>query len=557
MIAKIFKLFAVGALAFFIFRPTSAWAVSESIKSFNVGIVAHRDGTMDMTETIDYDFASEGSHGIFRYIPRVSRVGDLYRQIGVEFTQVLRDGVEEKYDSTYSTDQAYIKIGDPDKTIDGQHTYVIKYRVDNGIGSNYEDHDEIYWNSIGNKWIVPIEKASISVVTDFGVDATKAVCFTGVAGSTKKDCRAASAPFNPVQSTKTLQPGEGLTVVFGYPVGTFPKSTLTRQDPVASRNRNIALALLSIPILGNFILAPTVFVWYLTKKRKNRFGPVAINFDIPKDESGKVIPPAEAGTIDTAKLERDDVVATIFDLAIRKYIRIDQVKDDKKVLGIIPRGKDDYTISRLKGADDKNTEYEKTLMDTFFAEGETVSLSSLKKEFYKTFTDMEKGVFDSLVARDYYTKNPSTQRALLVFGAFASLFTLSLLLAGLLFFLSKKLNGRTASGDEIDWKIDGLKLFLKKMDRNYKWQADQLAIVEKMIPYAMALGYIEKFMATLQIIKPDYNPTWYSGRTAFYNAAIFSSLGSNITTSAPSSSSGFSGGGSSGGGGGGGGGGSW
>ena len=218
-------------------------------------------------------------------------------------------------------------------------------------------------------------------------------------------------------------------MVYGYPVGTFPKSILIRQDPVATHNRNIVLALLSIPVLGNFILAPIVFVWYLTKKRKNRFGPVAVNFDIPKDGKGNIIPPAESGTIDTAKLERDDVVATIFDLAIRKYIRIDQVKSDKKILGILPKGKDDYTILRLKGTDNKNTEYEKTLIDTFFAEGESVSLSSLKKEFYKTFADMEKGVFDSLVARDYYTKNPSTQRAFLVFGGFASLFRSSAFLA--------------------------------------------------------------------------------------------------------------------------------
>ena len=80
-----------------------------------------------------------------------------------------------------------------------------------------------------------------------------------------------------------------------------------------------------------------------------------------------------------------------------------------------------------------------------------------------------------------------------------------------------------------------------------------------MIPYAMALGYIDKFMEALKIIKPDYNPSWYRGYSGnFYigYAAFYAASSSNMTTSAPSSSSGFSGG-SSGGGGGGGGGGSW
>ncbi len=512
---------------------------------------------MDVGETIVYDFGDIDHHGIYRYIPRVSRIGDLYRQIEINFTDVLRDGKNEKYETTNSTDQAYIKIGDPNSTIVGVHTYIIKYKVANAIGSNFEDHDEIYWNATGSEWTIPIEKAKISVETDFGVLPNRAACFTGAAGSTQKECSVPTdPPFSPISALKTLTPGEGLTVVYGYPAGTFPKSILTKDDPVAKHNRNVALALAAIPLVGNFILAPIAFFWYLTHKRKNRFGPPAVNFDIPKDNTGKVIPPAEAGTIDTAKLERDDVVATIFDLAIRKYIRIDEAKKDKKILGIIPSGKDDYLITKLKNVDSANTPYEKTLMDALFTEGESVSLSSLKKTFYKTFEDMEKEVFESLVARGYYTKNPTVQRSLLISGAVASLFTLSVLLSLVLFYLSRKLNGRTEKGDQIDWRIDGLKLFLEKMDRNYTWQAGQLAIVEKMIPYAMALGYIEKFMQILKIVKPDYNPTWYSGQNAFYNAALFSSFNSNITTSAPSNSSGFSGG-SSGGGGGGGGGGGW
>ena len=140
-----------------------------------------------------------------------------------------------------------------------------------------------------------------------------------------------------------------------------------------------------------------------------------------------------------------------------------------------------------------------------------------------------------------------------------ALFFGNVFLSGMFFFLSYKLIGRTALGDEVDYQIDGLKLFLKSMDRNYKWQADKFYTVEAMIPYAMSLGFIDKFMEQLKIINPEYKPTWYTGyHGAFFASygAFYSSVNSNVTTSAPSSSSGSSGG-FSGGGGGGGGGGSW
>ena len=110
----------------------------------------------------------------------------------------------------------------------------------------------------------------------------------------------------------------------------------------------------------------------------------------------------------------------------------------------------------------------------------------------------------------------------------------------------------------MDWKTDGLKIFLKATNRYNTWQAKNFIFLEKMIPYAIALGFIEQYMKQLKILKPDYQPSWYRGSGNFYTIYphVTSSMNSNVTTTAPSSSSGFSGG-SSGGGGGGGGGGSW
>ena len=549
--------FFLKVLLFFsllgLIRPASAIAATEAIIKFDSQIMAYQDGSFDVTETIGYDFGTNEKHGIFRDISKVSRVGDLYRLIEITFNQILRDGQKEQFSITDSSEQISVKIGNPNKTITGIHTYAISYKVQNGIGSNYEDHDEIYWNVTGNEWEIPIEKASTSLLTDFDVLPNKAICFTGLGGSREQNCSVpSSAPFSPVVTTRTLKSGEGLTVVYSFPVNTFPKSILSKNPPQQkilekSVTQVISKLFVGIPLVGNLILAPGLLFWYLTKKHKKHFGPPVPNFDFPEDEKGKRLAPAEAGTIDAAKLEKDDVVATIFDLAIRKYIKLEQIKESKE-----------FFIKKIKNYDDV-APFEKILLDRLFRDLEVVELGSLKKDFYKTFQDMDREVFNSLVEKKYYTKNPKTQRGLFLAGTIIAATSFNLFLAAVLFLFYKKLIGRTALGDRVDWKIDGLKLFLKNMSRNYKWQAEKLYIVEKMIPYAIALGYIEKFMEQLKISYPDYKPDWYSGNLAFYavSNSMFTSMSSGFTTSAPSSSGGFGGGGFSGGGGGGGGGGSW
>lgn len=539
---------------------------AEEINSFDSKITAHQNGSLDITETIVYDFGALNKHGIFRDIPKVAKVGDLYRVMDINIESVERDGKVESYQDNSDQGQVSLKIGKADKTITGVHTYKILYSVKNGIGSNYEGHDEIYWNITGNNWQVPILKATAGVSTDFGASFNKWACFTGLINSREKNCTLNNSGI--FATTIPLNSNEGFSIVAGFPKGTFPESILQNQIRSTSQStsvkeidKNVVGVILFIIaamfIFLNLILAPVLLIWYFKNKNKKRFGSVSVNFDFPKDDKGKRITPAEAGTIDNAILDQNDVIATIFDFAIRKLIRIEQIKD-KKILGIFGGG-DDFHLIKLKELSDGN-EFENILWKRFFDGVDFVKINSLQDDFYKTFDDLADKIFDILTERKFYSKNPKIQRGLLLTGAIFSFITLNVFLGGVLILFYKKLIGRTAKGDEIDWKIDGLKLFLKNMSREHTWQAKNLITVEKYIPYAIALGYVKEFMSELKIIYPDYEPSWYAGNVAFYGISnqMFSSMNSSFTTThASSSSSGFSGGGSSGGGGGGGGGGSW
>lgn len=542
---KFFKIIIVLA---FLFLPPQVFA-QEKINSFDANITANKDGLMTIQESIIYDFGEEERHGIFRDIPLVSSVGDLYRVIRINVESVKRDGSDEKYEVDTQPKQTSIKIGDPDKTITGSHNYIIIYTVENGIGSNYEDHDEIYWNITGNSWDIPIEKASANITTDFGVNTDRVACFTRSGDFNAQSCTYPPETFNPVTTTAPLAPGEGLTVVAGFPVNTFPKSVLQTSEPVFDPDF-ISLLKAYIPIaLGlNFILAPYLIFWYTKNKSKARFGKPAVNFDIPKN-----ISPLEAGIIDNHTLDKNDVIATIFDLAIRKYIKIEEVKVAKTLMP----DETDFKIIKLKSFDGLN-EFEETLMQRLFRDDTQVKLDDLKTDFYSTFGTLEKEAFKSLVDKKLYSKNPKSQMALLLAAGIISMALGNIILGPVLIFLSRKLNGRTQAGDKVDFSVDGLKIFLKAVSRYHKFQSKNLIAVEKYIPFAIALGLQNEFMEQLKIINPEYKPSWYSGSHGFYHTypGMYSSFGSNMTTSAPSSSSGFSGG-SSGGGGGGGGGGSW
>lgn len=532
-------------LAVIILLLPSRVLAEEKINSFDTNIVAHKDGTMTVTESIVYDFGDDNRHGIFREIPLVSQVGELFRIIEIDFNEVKRDGKDENFEVEKRSKTAEIKIGDPDKEITGKHNYIIIYTVKNGIGSNYEDHDEIYWNATGNEWQIPIENASYQIETDFGALIIGSVCYTGPVSSKFQNCQISG---NKITTTEELGSYQGLTVATKFPVNTFPKSVLSTSEPVFDPDFiNLLKIYLPIIFILNFIVAPAILYKYFKSRRGKNYGKAGVNFDIPKDLS-----PAEAGIIDNATLERNDVIAGIFDLAIKKFLKIEEVK----VAKTLRPDETDYKFIKLKEYQGED-KFNQHLMEDLFSGRTEILMKDLKADFYKTFNKLETAAFSSLIKKNFYTKNPKGEMMFLLVIGIIILFIGNIILGLVLIFLSRKLTGRTEKGDQADHQIEGLKIFLKAMSRHHKFQSKNLIAVEKYIPFAIALGLQNEFMDQLKVIDPNYNPSWYSGNHGFYYVypSMYSSMGSNMTTSAPSSSSGFSGGSS--GGGGGGGGGSW
>jgi hypothetical protein len=191
---------------------------------------------------------------------------------------------------------------------------------------------------------------------------------------------------------------------------------------------------------------------------------------------------------------------------------MDEKDTKEKAFGVFDKTVNRLILTRLKNPDEQLDNYEKILMDRLFITGDSIIINNLLWDFVDTFHKMEKNVIQILLERKYYARNPWKQKILLIILAIAScVFTYNFFLTLVILFLSKKLHGRTALGDKIAFNIDELKLFIKSIDENYSLQKDRFNIAEQIIPYAVSLGFIDKYLEQLKIISPDYNPAWLTG----------------------------------------------
>ena len=141
-------------------------AGNESITAYHTTAEVHPDGTVDMVETITYDFDTNTSPGIYRSIP-VSLDRSLFRERVVEIRDLevtSPSGAETRLDGAGVEDGEYVVLvgleDEPATHVTGEQTYELSYTLDGALLA-LDGHDEFYWNFVGLDWEVP--KADVSV----------------------------------------------------------------------------------------------------------------------------------------------------------------------------------------------------------------------------------------------------------------------------------------------------------------------------------------------------------------------------------------------------------
>jgi uncharacterized membrane protein YgcG len=588
----------VGVLAAGMGRASAGPA--EAILRYDVVIQIQRDDSIVVRETIDYDFGTAQRHGIFRDIPTTLRYDDAHdRTYPLDVVSVTGSpGTPVQYEKEDAgAGKTRIRIGDPDRTITGRHTYVIRYRM-GGALNGFPDHDELYWNAVGPDWAVPIQEARVTVSAPGPIDGI--ACYAGPAGSSLPCAKSALKYGVASFAQPSLDPHDAFTVAVG-----LPKGIVAEPAPILTERWTLARAFTASPFTvgGSLLLAALVVgglgrvVWRTGRDRRYQGSQVDVLMGAPAgtpeqavplfegDASGPVefappmdLRPGQIGTLVDEVANSLDVTATVIDLAVRKYL----------VIAEIPKkgwfGKPEWKLTKLKGPDRELLEYERELFDGLFEDGQEVELSSLRTKFVARLQRVQDALYRDAVGHGWFAGRPDRVRGrwvavgigVLVAGAvleFAAvrwtrlaLLPLAVILAGLLLMVGARwMPRRTVTGTGLVRRVRGFRTVIATAETNMARFAEKENLFTRYLPYAIVFGLTEKWARAFEVLgEPPPDTTWYVSSNAFAYGAFSDAMdGFTVTTagtiaSTPSGSggSGF-GGGSAGGGGGGGGGGSW
>ena len=550
--------------------PLSAksWRVTD----FRDTITIQKDGAALVDERITLAFVGE-FHGIHRTIPieYPGPNGTIYELFVKVLAVTDGSGNNLKFDSSTSGAHRDLKIYIPD-AVDTTRSVEITYRVRNGTRF-FDDHDEFYWNVTGNDWPVPIDHAEATVHFPAGATGSlRAQAFTGVYGSSGSNATAtvngADAEF---ETTNPLPMRGGMTIdVY------LPKDILTAPGALTKFvwfvGSNPIVFLPFVTLAGMFAL------WWYKGRDPDPGMSVAPMYEPPAG-----ISPAEAGTLLDYSIHPRDITSTIVDLAVRGYVKIEEVEDK----GLLFTHKD-YVFHSLKPANEWTdaalAPHERVMLQNIFAAGPDTRLSSLKNRFYTAVPTIRADIMSQLKNKGIYLLDPESANgysiaaagvivmlfAALQFFHVADFFSSPVLLvicvlisAAIWWLFARVMTAKTLKGQRTRIAVLGFQEFMNRVD------AERLKVMppttfEKFLPYAMALGVEHHWAQAFAGIVKD-PPNWYVSPGGYatgmmFNPILFSSSMHSMTTdmhqvfvSAPRASSTGSGFGSGGGFGGGGG----
>lgn len=561
------------------------------IEDFKINIDINQDSSIIITEKILADFSDEPKHGILRNIP-VSYRDETGKSLNISF-QILgildESGNPWQYSESHSGIYKVLKIGSPHVTYKEQKTFILKYKVTGAI-LFLENHDELFWNAIGTEWDAAINNIAVNVHLPVPVkkEYLSTAVYTGRYGSRSSNIETRILDEqNIVFTGRRYLPYEGVTVVVGLPKGiieplpvsanyTSSETESTFQSYASSYSSKGFMSLICLILLIPLILPAVVFfimfsIWKKSGKDPKLEKSVVVEYKVPED-----LKPAEMGTLIDDRIDMRDVSSTIIDLAIRGYLKI--IKRDAMFF----QKKFSFVLLKEYNKDESLSVFERTILDGFFAyanAGASVELLTLENDFYKKLPLIKNDIFERLIEKGFYSKNPE-QTGLFyriisfVFG-FLAVFTMVLIPIGIglglsaiiIFCFAKYMPAKTRKGMDVYGKVLGFEEFLMRTEKDKIQYEEQQEIFEKMLPYAICLGISNKWtMIFSDLYKQP--PNWFDSdlRDGFTMQGFIYDLDRSMNSmnhsfsSMPrtvSSGGGFSTGGSSGGGFGGGGGSSW
>jgi len=557
-------------------------AAAEAIVKFHVDVTVNADTSMHIVETIAYDFGFSDRHGIFRDIPIYDEtlLGQR-RWYDVTVASVTRDGKPEPHEDSEEGQFRHVKIGDPNVTMEGAHTYVIDYTVRGGLRSvTSEDvaspdmprgvsagDVEMYWDVIGLGWEVPIRDA-VSTVSGPATPLA-AACWWGASGA-QNACPVEVAGVTVTAGGINLGSGEGMTVDIIYPRSAFTTA------PVENTSQGLPSEP-AVWFVGGAPIALIAFLFPAIGALLLRRHDKGVHMDA---SPAQYAPPDGLSAAEMAaawkgpkwQTESRVLVATLVDLAARGWITLST--------------EGDFTITRQPTGTGDLRPWESTFLDEYFHGESAVVLRKYDQAHTATWTKTYKHLVSE--AKKQGIRNPKGDQpdkrwnwlhwtawicwiagiaAMFLHAGQLAFALIPIGLGAFLGWLTARLitpRKETQKSAEFGAKVRGLEKVLHTDPSAARRELAQslglpaAAVLATMLPYAIVFKLEKSWMGAFPDLTPaDLAMTSLGVTSMPYLSHMVSQTSSSVASASYAPSSGFSGGGGSGGGGGGGGGGSW
>ena len=543
------------------------------IKDFRTEVVVNTDSSLTITETILADCGEAvGKHGVFRVLPIVNKTKDGNFITSVELISITdAKGNHLKYQESRERDTVTYKIGDPKKTVQGENTYIIKYKLKGVIRNLNETQDELYFDILGSFWDLEIDSYQANIIFPQGItnSNSEAYLYSGNLDSRVNSLATykwKSENDLEILSTKMISENQGITISV-----TFPSNILTLYKPsVAEKaaynvSHYVPMTISSQNFWWQVILTLVLiflafFMWYKYGRDPKSNRPIVAEFEAPENMT-----PLEISLIlkETGGHNKA-ITATIINLAVKGYLKIEKLEKKIFFLG------DDYKLIKT----DKKTEdlykYEEVVLSALFKRGDEVKLSSLKNKFATDIRGLSSNISSDLKERGLIDKKGIWWQIVMISLGFLLVVTSFgglIMLAGIAFIIFGAFMRRlTPEGSEMKRKIKGFKLYLETAEKYRARFYEKENMLELILPYAILFDLTGKWLKKMRdIYGEDYfknhHLTFMTGALVLSDFSNFetaiSDISRSVSSHVASSSSGSAGGGGVGGGGGGGGGGGW
>ncbi|NCU39750.1 DUF2207 domain-containing protein, partial [Candidatus Falkowbacteria bacterium] len=505
------------------------------IKDFRTEVVVNTDSSLTITETILADCGEAvGKHGVFRVFPVVNKTKDGNFITSVELISITdAKGNHLKYQESRERDTVTYKIGDPKKTVQGENTYIIKYKLKGVIRNLNETQDELYFDILGSFWDLEIDSYQANIIFPQGItnSNSEAYLYSGNLDSRVNSLATykwKSENDLEILSTKMISENQGITISV-----TFPSNILTLYKPsVAEKaaynvSHYVPMTISSQNFWWQVILTLVLiflafFMWYKYGRDPKSNRPIVAEFEAPENMT-----PLEISLIlkETGGHNKA-ITATIINLAVKGYLKIEKLEKKIFFLG------DDYKLIKT----DKRTEdlykYEEVVLSALFKRGDEVKLSSLKNKFATDIRGLSSNISSDLKERGLIDKKGIWWQIVMISLGFLLIiisFGGLIMLAGIAFIIFGAFMRRlTPEGSEMKRKIKGFKLYLETAEKYRARFYEKENMLELILPYAILFDLTGKWLKKMRdIYGEDY---FKNHHLTFMTGALVLSDFSNLET---------------------------